>query len=44
MKVSCQILIKLKIRELWRLKIELSRAVDDNNGGVEARNGAVEGL
>jgi hypothetical protein len=44
MKVKCRIRIKLNIQELWRLKIKLSRVVDAHNGGVEARNGAVEGL
>ncbi len=33
--------IRLKIPELWRLKLELWSAVDDQIGGVEAQNGAV---
>ena len=39
-----RIRIKVNIHELNRHKMEPWRAVDANNGGVDAQNGAVEGL
>ncbi len=40
-----RIRIKIKIQEPWKLKkMELWRVVNTSNGGVEAQNGAVEGL
>jgi hypothetical protein len=36
--------VKDKIQKLYRLKMGPCRAVDAYNGGVEAQNGAVEGL
>jgi hypothetical protein len=35
---------KLRTQELYRLKIEPRRTVDDHNGGLEDQNGALEGL
>jgi hypothetical protein len=35
---------KVKVQKLKRLKIELWRAVDAHNGGLEAQNEALEGL
>ncbi len=39
-----RIRIKDNIQGLYRLKIEPLRDVDTNNGGVEAQNGALDGL
>ncbi len=36
-KVECRARIQLKIPELWRLKMELWRAVDAYNRGMEAQ-------
>jgi hypothetical protein len=43
-KFESWIRIVLKIQKLFKLNMELWRAVDANSGGVEAQNGAVEGL
>ncbi len=43
LKSRVRISIRIIIKELWRLKMELWRAVDSNNGGV-AQNGTVVGL
>jgi hypothetical protein len=36
--------MKVKTQKLYRHIIKLWRAVDAHNGGMEARNGALEGL
>ncbi len=47
-KVKCRIRIRIQveIQDLWRFKLQMEswRAVAAHNGGVEAQNGAVEGL
>jgi hypothetical protein len=43
--ISCiRICIQVKIQKFYRLKIELWRAVDVHNGGLEVQNGALEVL
>jgi hypothetical protein len=39
-----RIRISVKFQELYKLKMEPSRAVDAHNGGVEVQNKALEGL
>jgi hypothetical protein len=39
-----RIRIKVKFKKLYRLNMEPWRAVDAYNGGMEAKNGAVESL
>jgi hypothetical protein len=41
-KRRIRIFIKVKLQELRRLKMEPRRAVDADNGGMEAQNRAVE--
>ncbi len=41
-KSRIRIRIKIEIQELQRLKMELLRAMDAHNGGVEAQNGPLD--